>query len=231
MSVAVKQEFYRWIESLDATTLNEIECKFLNLLILNFDNILPLSTAGGSRARKIAELIQKNNSTLPSTFPTVESSCTDGADKAETVGSLKIGPFRGFSRSESFVFDKKFTFMYGPNGSGKSSFCEGLEYALLGDIEEASAKRIQVSQYIKNAQKGNGVEPAAFKSDGKTRISKNQAYYRFAFIEKNRIDGFARIAATTSSVQKDRIAILFGLDAFSSFVDGFTDDIDFNLFL
>ncbi|MBN2259854.1 MAG: AAA family ATPase [Clostridiales bacterium] len=30
--------------------------------------------------------------------------------------------------------------MYGPNGSGKSSFCEGLELALFGDVEEARGK-------------------------------------------------------------------------------------------
>lgn len=225
MSTTIKQEYFNWIESLDSTFLNEIDCKLLNLLVSNFSTFLPLSTAGGSRGKKIAELIQKSHANLSSTFPKIESSETTATVKETKIGSLKIGPFRGFSRSECFVFDKKYTFMYGPNGSGKSSFCEGLEYALLGDIEEANAKRISVSQYIKNAQQGNGVEPEAYKSDGKTLIKKNQSYYRFAFIEKNRIDGFARLAATTSSVQKDRIAILFGLEAFSIFVDGFTDDI------
>lgn len=225
MSTAVKQEFYRWIESLNPANMNEIDCQLLNLLIEDFDTILPFSTAGGSRARKIGDLIQKNHATLPTTFPNIQSGNTNGADKATGIASLKIGPFRGFVRSESFVFDRKYTFMYGPNGSGKSSFCEGLEYALLGEIEEANAKRISVEQYIKNVQKRTGIPPEAFTAEGKP-ISKNQAYYRFAFIEKNRIDGFARIAATTSSVQKDRIAILFGLDAFSSFVDGFSDNIN-----
>lgn len=226
MSTTVKQEFERWIESLDSAKLNEIDCKLLNLFVSHFDTILPLSTAGGSRARKTVELIEKNHATLPGTFPNVQSDKTSGEDKVSTIGSLKIGPFRGFTRSESFLFDKKYTFMYGPNGSGKSSFCEGLEYALLGEIEEANAKRISVDQYIKNAQIQNGIKPELFESDGKTLITRNQTYYRFAFIEKNRIDGFARITATTSSVQKDRIAILFGLDAFSNFVDGFTDEID-----
>lgn len=45
MSIAVKQEFYRWIESLDAATLNKIDCKFLNLLILKFDTIPKEGTA------------------------------------------------------------------------------------------------------------------------------------------------------------------------------------------
>ena len=58
------------------------------------------------------------------------------------------------------------------------------------------------------------------------QIPQNESLYRFAFVEKNRIDGFARITATTASTQKDRIATLFGLDAFSAFVDGFTDDFE-----
>jgi DNA repair exonuclease SbcCD ATPase subunit len=65
--------------------------------------------------------------------------------KFDRITEMKIGPFRGFATNESFTFDKKYTFMYGPNGSGKSSFCEGLEYALLGGIEEADAKRIPES--------------------------------------------------------------------------------------
>jgi hypothetical protein len=148
MSTAVKQEFYSWIESLDSTKLNETDCKLLNLLVENFDVILPMGTAGGSRARKIGEMIQQNHATTPGVFPNVQSGKASSTDKAKAIGSLKIGPFRGFARSESFLFDKEYTFMHGPNGSGKSSFCEGLEYALLGEIEEANAKRISVDHYI-----------------------------------------------------------------------------------
>jgi hypothetical protein len=119
--------------------------------------------------------------------------------------------------------------MYGPNGSGKSSFCEGLEYALLGRIEEATAKRIAINEYIRNTQNNFITTPIAYtvNSTGqKVQIPQNESLYRFAFVEKNRIDGFARITATTASTQKDRIATLFGLDAFSAFVDGFTDDFE-----
>jgi len=119
--------------------------------------------------------------------------------------------------------------MYGPNGSGKSSFCDGLEYALLGGIEEAGAKRIAIDEYIRNTQRRFITPPIAYTVNSdrqKVQIPQNEARYRFAFVEKNRIDGFARITATTASVQKDRIATLFGLDAFSGFVDGFTDDFE-----
>ena len=231
MSSAVKQEFFRWISSLGSSTRTDIERKLLNLLVNHFDTLAPLTTAKGSnnRASKLNELIQKHQATLSNEFPDILSHQTDSSEKFDLITELKIGPFRGFATSESFAFDKKYIFMYGPNGSGKSSFCEGLEYALLGGIEEADAKRIAIDEYIRNTQKSSATSPIAYSvnvAGQKVQIPQNQALYRFAFVEKNRIDGFARITATTASAQKDRIATLFGLDAFSAFVDGFTDDFE-----
>ncbi|MEA1899152.1 MAG: AAA family ATPase [Thermodesulfobacteriota bacterium] len=231
MTSVVKQEFLRWVVSLDHSKLTKIDRKLLNLLVTHFDTLAPLTTARGSsnRASKLNELIQKYHATLSSEFPDVSSHQSSSSEKFDQITELKIGPFRGFATNESFSFDKKYTFMYGPNGSGKSSFCDGLEYALLGGIEEAEAKRIAIADYIRNTQKGSAVLPIAYSVDAsgqKISIPQNQALYRFAFVEKNRIDSFARITATTASAQKDRIATLFGLDAFSAFVDGFTDDFE-----
>lgn len=231
MSSAVKQEFFRWIENLNSSKLTDIECKLLNLLVNHFDTLAPLRTVKGSnnRAAKINELIQKHHSTLSKDFPDILNQRTDSLEKLDRITELKIGPFRGFATGESFSFDKKYTFMYGPNGSGKSSFCEGLEYALLGRIEEANAKRIAINEYIRNTQNNFITTPIAYSVNStgqKVQIPQNESLYRFAFVEKNRIDGFARITATTASTQKDRIATLFGLDAFSAFVDGFTDDFE-----
>ncbi len=226
---SVKQEFFRWIRSLDSSKLTDIECKMLNLLVTHFDTLAPLTTVKGSnnRATKINELIQEHHATLSNEVLCVFSNRTDSSEKFDQIVELTIGPFRGFATNESFAFDKKYTFMYGPNGSGKSSFCEGLEYALLGRIEEANAKRITTDKYIINNQKNDAKYPVAYtvtSAGQKVQIPQNENLYRFAFVEKNRIDGFARITATTASTQKDRIATLFGLDAFSAFVDGFTDD-------
>ena len=231
MSSVVKQEFFRWIGSLNAPTLTDVECKLLNLLVNHFDTLAPLTTAKGSnnRASKLNELIQNHHAAISSDFPDIHSHKAESLEKFERITELKIGPFRGFATNESFAFDKKYTFMYGPNGSGKSSFCEGLEYALLGEIEESGAKRIALDVYIRNTDKKSAIPPIAYSLNGageKVPISQNQTLYRFAFVEKNRIDGFARITATTASTQKDRIATLFGLDAYSTFVDGFTDDFD-----
>lgn len=231
MSSAVKQEFFRWIGNLSSSKLTDIECKLLNLLVTHFDTLAPLTTVKGSsnRAAKINELIQKHHDTLSNEFPDFLIQRTDSSEKFDKITELKLGPFRGFATSESFAFDKKYTFMYGPNGSGKSSFCDGLEYALLGGIEEAGAKRIAIDEYIRNTQKSFITPPIAYTVNSagqKVQIPQSEALYRFAFVEKNRINGFARITATTASAQKDRIATLFGLDAFSAFVDGFTDDFE-----
>lgn len=231
MSSAVKQEFFRWIGSLDSLNMTDIELKLLNLLVTHFDTLAPLTTVKGSknRAAKINELIQKHHDTLSNEIPDILSQQTESSEILDRITELKIGPFRGFATSESFVFDKKYTFMYGPNGSGKSSFCEGLEYALLGKVEEADAKRIAINEYIQNTQNKSITTPIAYTVNSvgqKVQIPQNESLYRFAFVEKNRIDGFARITSTTASTQKDRIATLFGLDAFSAFVDGFTDDLE-----
>lgn len=40
--------------------------------------------------------------------------------------------------------------------------CEGLEYALLGEVEEAGAKRIVARTYLANLHAGRFVEPDDF---------------------------------------------------------------------
>lgn len=224
----LKREFHKWIKTLDSTSLSELDRKFLNLLILNFDSLVPLSTAGGTRAKKITQLIEQQLTSISSELQEVIDLGKDDLVIFNNIKELIVGPFRGFSSEEIFNFDKRYTFMYGPNGSGKSSFCEGLEYALLGNIEEAEAKRIEINTYAKNHTTGKFREPVlkGNTTNGEISvISRNPEAYHFCFIEKNRIDSFARIAATTSKTQLDLIAILFGLDSFSNFVNGFTDDL------
>jgi recombinational DNA repair ATPase RecF len=233
-SLTAKKEFYKWVTSLDKSSLSDIDKKFLNLLIINFEAYSSLGTTGGARAKKIGQLIESKNATLSSILPDLSSELSSGSQVFKSIVELKIGPFRGFSSEEIFLLDKKYIFMFGPNGSGKSSFCEGLEYALLGGIEESDVKRIDISTYVKNAQSGNFTYPQIFGLNSemkKVKIGQNPSVYRFSFIEKNRIDSFARIAATTPNIQKDRIATLFGLDVFSDFVEGFTDNFKDNKYL
>ena len=227
MNNSIKREFTNWINQLDKQSLSYIDIKLLNIIIANFDTLAPLGTAGGKRAKKLSELILEFKNTIPIVLEDNKTEQNIDFNQVEKLSGLEIGPFRGFASQEHFDFDKKFTFLYGPNGSGKSSFFEGLEYALIGDITEATAKRIPIETYVKNIEKNRYELPIVYYFDSKgdkQRITQNQERYRFSLIEKNRIDNFARISATTPNEQKDRIASLFGLDAFSDFVDGFTDN-------
>jgi len=233
-SLNTKKEFYRWVTALDKSILTDTDNKLLNLLISKLEILASLGTAGGARAKKIGQLIESKNAVLSSILPDLNSELSSDSEVFKSITEFTIGPFRGFSCEETFIFDKKYIFMYGPNGSGKSSFCEGLEYALLGSIEESDAKRIDITTYIKNVQTGRFKSPKIYginSESKKVEIEQNPSAYRFSFIEKNRIDNFARIAATTPNIQKDRIATLFGLDVFSDFVDGFTDNFNDNKYL
>jgi AAA15 family ATPase/GTPase len=222
-------EFYKWIEQLDSAELNDIDCKLINILIDNFSSIEPLSTAGGKRAKKLSEIISLKHETTSSVLNISISEEDESKGNVSRIVNMKVGPFRGFLTEEKFTFEKKYTFIYGPNGSGKSSFCEGLELALLGDVEEAREKRIKLSDYIENAEVKKSENPKAFGKNEKNKLVEiipNSQLYRFSFFEKNRIDGFARITAETANTQKDRIATLFGLESFNKFVDGFTENFD-----
>lgn len=147
---------------------------------------------------------------------------------------LTLGPFRGFRAPEPFDLTKQITLFYGPNGSGKTSLCEGLEYALLGDVEEAGSKRIAARTYLTNIHDGRFASPVLKATDQQGRevdVTPNPDTYRFCFVEKNRIDAFSRIAARPSAQRTELIATLFGMDQFNEFVGHFNESIDAQLVL
>lgn len=146
---------------------------------------------------------------------------------------LEVGPFRGFMRQERFDLTHDITLVYGANGTGKSSFCEALEVAMLGSISEAQAKRVDQRTYCNNARLRRHIAPvlSSRAADEPQAVQPDEAEYRFCFIEKNRLDDFARIAARTPGDQRQLIATLFGVDQFSDFVRGFNPSLDQDLML
>jgi len=146
--------------------------------------------------------------------------------------ALKIGPFRGFRREEIFDLSKRVTLFYGPNGSGKTSLCEAIEYALTGNVEEASLKRTgALTNYFVNIHEGRYSAPVLFsqgEGDG-VPVEPAPDLLQFAIIEKNRIESFARIAARTPAQANELIAALFGLSDFNEFVRQFPGDIEIGL--
>ncbi|WP_180993734.1 AAA family ATPase [Aeromonas veronii] len=83
----------------------------------------------------------------------------EGEWSFQRLHSMRLGPFRGFRNQVEFELNQQLTLVYGPNGSGKSSLCEALEYALLGAVDEAEAKRIQLPTYLRNIHEGRFVAP------------------------------------------------------------------------
>jgi hypothetical protein len=222
-------ELFKWINGLSAQQLSSTEVQLVNLIVDNLEKLTPLGTSGGLRSKKIVQVYQENEHQLSNTLPVPPTVQAYGNVGFGRISRLEIGPFRGFSEPQVFDFEKKSAFLFGPNGSGKSSFFEGLEYALLGEVSEASAKRFAPNEYARNSTKLKFVVPRVIFTDstGVDRVFEtNPSRYKFAFVEKNRIDSFARIPAATPSEQRDRIAILFGLDAFNEFVNGFSDSLE-----
>ncbi|HJV82345.1 AAA family ATPase [Noviherbaspirillum sp.] len=209
--------------------MSQFEKKLSGLILKNFEEISAVGTAKGQRGKLVAKLIQNAGDGAAEDFDLGEEGTGHVAGTVSRLSQITVGNFRGFSDNHSFSLIKKFTFAYGPNGTGKSSLCEAFEYCLLGSIHEADNKRIDVASYIRNSITGLSDRPVlkGIGADGKeVDVEADPTAYEFCFIEKNRIDGFARVAANTTSAQQTRLASLFGLDEFNGFATQFNDNFE-----
>lgn len=225
-----KMEFNKWVDSIQDIELNAHERTFLNILIDNFDVIYKSSASNGKRAKLLGKLVETKNLQLDKVISNNWSAVSaENSDTIIKLTRMTVESFRGFISKCDFDFSKQYTFLYGPNGSGKSSMCEALEYSLLGSIAEAETRRIPTNQYIKNqiTKKYKMPQLYVISSEGNSEILASASEQnRHSFIEKNRIDQFSHISATTEKTQTERISELFGLSSFNSFVRDFTDSFD-----
>lgn len=224
----MKQEFHRFLKWLNENSPTEDTAKIANLISINLDELAGLGTAGSKRVKRIVEIAIAKWNSLSNQIHIAESVQSEEKQQIEKLASLKVGPFRGFAKEEEFNLNSSGVLIYGPNGSGKSSFCEALEFALLGSVEEASSKRLKDEEYLKNIYTGNFKKPKLVGVDSEgthITIVSDENNYRFCFVEKNRIDQFSRMAAFAPVKQTELIATLFGLDAFNEFVKGFSAEI------
>ena len=223
-----KYEFYKWVDSLNEKELSEYDITMLNIILDNYDLIASGGTAGGVRVKNLGKLIAAQKNILQTSLH--NGGVVQNQNRViSKVKELHVEHFRGFGIKQEFKFDKQYTFFHGANGSGKTSFCEALEYSLLGSIEEASARNIPVEKYIVHAGEKKAIKPSlkCLYNDGTVdECEADLAMYRFSFIEKNRIDEFSHIGAASAKSQTERIAALFGLSEFQEFVKGFSADID-----
>lgn len=221
-------EFQRFLQK-TKNSLSEYEKRLAKIILDNYPYVESSGTAGGRRGKLIAKLIVETRD-IPLAELRLESEASEEqSDKILRLSSIAVENFRGFSDKQTFDFSKPYTFVYGPNGTGKSSLCEALEYSLVGTISEAATKRIDVDTYIKNSISKKSSAPLLLgktTNEPEVKVIANQQKFEFCFIEKNRIDGFARVAANTTSAQQTRLASLFGLEEFNAFATQFNDNFD-----
>jgi len=227
------EKFVRWLH-LPANEVPSNVRRLTNLVLANFDTVLGTSRQHSQRSVLIAELAQRQLLHTPDTLPEIATTVADDAWLWRRLRHLTVGPFRGFRHPEPFDLQERIVLLYGPNGSGKTSFCEALEYALLGSVEEADTKRIVADTYLSNIHENRFVPPVLRATDhqgGEINVVASVDTYRFCFIEKNRIDSFSRIAARPTAQRAELIATLFGMEKFNEFVSHFNESMDDQLTL
>lgn len=225
----ILSEYRRFLQTLVNAGSQDLR-KMANLVLVHWYVLLPLTTAQGHRVKKLAELAQANWETVSADIQPIAVQTAAIGNQIRQLKRLYVGPFRGFSKSEDFELASPLVLVYGPNGTGKSSFCEALEYGLLGSVADAESKRFrEQNDYLKNAHTNTFIAPKIRATDSQgqeVEVQGNEALYRFCFVEKNRIDSFSRIAAQTPAKQTELISTLFGLDSFNEFLHNFSAEID-----
>lgn len=226
----VRLEYLNFLRTFDNSIELSAVRKIANLVLNNLDEIAPLTTNQGQRVKKIASLAQSNWSNLSTEIRLAPPPPSGLLKKITKIKGMVVGPFRGFSRQEVFDLDSNLVLIYGPNGTGKTSFCEALEYGLLGIVEDAGYKRFRDQrEYLKNAYVNSFIAPIIHAEDSESNtisVEPDERLYRFCFVEKNRIDSFSRIAAQAPAKQSELISTLFGLESFMEFVGNFTNEMD-----
>jgi recombinational DNA repair ATPase RecF len=218
--------FMRWLAGIEV----EPDVRRIAKIVQgNLDAVDRTVSAGGQRARVLTPLLRRDLAETDDGIALPEDEAAAVPLPWTRLSRLIIGPFRGFRREEHFDLEKPVVLFYGPNGSGKTSLCEAIEFALLGRVEEAEAKRIDaLDDYFDNIHEEAHALPRLFAQGDKDviEVAANEDLFRFAVIEKNRIEGFARLAARSPAQAGALIATLFGLDAFSDLVNNFTANVD-----
>lgn len=208
--------------------------RFANLVLAEFPAVARTTNRQSQRSAVLAGLARQALATT-APIPPLPGLVHAGPDWPwKSLGSLTVGPFRGFRTPETFHFPKRITLFSGPNGSGKTSLCEALEHALLGAVDVAGLKRIAQGQYLANIHEGRFTAPALVAIDAQGQSVAVQASndaFRFCFVEKHRIDSFSHIASKTAGEKTSLIAALFGMDQFYDFVANFNESMDGQLAL
>jgi len=229
---SIFSEYHRFLAHLAQREVTDDVRRLAHLVLDHLQSLAEVGGARRGRSTRLAPLAIAHLAQMPAAYAENPRD-PEPVPALGRLHQLDVGPFRGFMRQETFDLSHDISLIYGANGTGKSSFCEALEVAMLGSISEAQVKRVDQRTYCNNARLRHHVAPV-LSATGEGRIEvvqPDESEYRFCFIEKNRLDDFARIAARTPGDQRQLIATLFGVDQFSEFVRGFNPSLDQDLML
>lgn len=229
---SIVSEYNRFLTHLTQQNVHDDVRRLAQLISNNLQHLAEVGTARRGRSVRLAPLAVRHMADMLIAYEG-NFNAPEARARLGRLHQLQVGPFRGFMRQEVFDLSHDITLIYGANGTGKSSFFEALELGMLGSISEAQLKRVEQRLYCNNARIGRHDAPVLLAGElhAPQPIQADESEYRFCFIEKNRLDDFARIAARTPSDQKQLIATLFGVDQFSEFVRGFNPSLDPDLML
>lgn len=222
------EHFVRWLHQPDRPVREDV-LRFANMILADFERIASTFRQHNSRSNHLAGLARRVLAGTLVIEPEARAENPAPPWLWRRLRQLSVGPFRGYLREELFDLQKRVLLFYGPNGSGKSSLCEALEHALLGTVQEAEARRIEGQQYFANIHARRFAAPRLTATDHGGQeivVAANPDTYRFCFVEKNRIDAFARMAARPAAARTELIATLFGMERFNDFANHFNESMD-----
>jgi len=181
-------EFDRFATTLLSSGVSDDIKRICTIVHNHISDIAPLGTAHGQRSKKIIEFAQKEYNATSSAVATRKIAGPVAKFSLKRMERLEVESFRGFTEREPFDLDAPIVLLYGPNGTGKSSFFEALEFALLGSVEEAEARRFStVTDYLKNARTQRYVRPVLRARNDKgdsVQVTADNSAYRFCFVRR-----------------------------------------------
>lgn len=229
--MALNNDFARFKAWLRPRRPSEAVLKICAVIEANLARIAQTTHAGGQRSRLLVPMLRAgmDQAVEENQAPEIVQADIDW----DQLACLEVGPFRGFRRKETFDLSHSVILILGGNGTGKSSLCEAMELALLGRIEEADERGLRANDYLRNSHEGAFVQPLLL---GRVKgapqpVAPSEELYRFIIVERNRIEGCARIGARRPAEATKMLAALFGLTAFNDFVSGFAASIENQLTL
>jgi DNA sulfur modification protein DndD len=237
--VILKQFFQNFLSQEKSKENNSEEyINFLKLLWNGFDDVVSRS----KNQRKIYILEQIEKFLIDESFR-IKINEIKLPDKNEVaflkneevlkvkLKEIELVNFRGFQSNENgkgrkIDFNEKATLFFAPNGGGKTSLCEALEWATTGDSTERNGRKAEpMGSYFQNHDKNSPAYNTTKLILNSESVSIPDPVFDRCFLEKNRIEKFAKLAIQPNTEIQEIIGELFGFSGVVNFFKEFGKDL------